>query len=137
MKTKFAIPIISIALVIIAIISAVVAVNLEKNKKICLDETDVTLSNIIVDGNKMKVTITSANSLGMKITDNTYVYEDGKLKFKLYGSKSLEIGKPLTENQVVTLIIEAPANIEEVYFMKLDSKGEEVETEKSFEKGRI
>ncbi len=137
MKNKIAIPIISIVLVIIAVLSALLAVNLEKNKKIRLDETDVTLSDIIVDGNKMKVTITSANSLGMKITDNSYVYENGTLKFKLYGSKNLEIGKPLTENQVVTLVIEAPGFIEKVCFLKLDAKGEEVEAEKSFQMGRI
>ena len=137
MKNKIAVLIISVVLVVIAVLSAVLAVNLEKNKKIRLDETDVTLSDIIVDGNKMKVTITSANSLGMKITDNSYVYENGVLKFKLYGSKSLEIGKPLTENQVVTLVIEAPGYIEKVCFLKLDAKGEEVEAEKSFSMGDI
>lgn len=137
MKNKIAIPIISIVLVVIAVLSAVLAVNLEKNKKVRLSEIDVTLSDIIVDGNKMKVTITASNSLGMKITDNTYVYENGVLKFKLYGSKDLEIGKPLTENQVVTLVIEAPGTIEKVCFMKLDSKGEEVESEKRFSMGKI
>ena len=135
MKNKFMIPAVCVILVIIALASAFVAVQIEKNKKVRLDESDVTLSDITVNGKKVKITITSANSLGMKITDNTYTFENGKLKFKLYGSKNLEIGKPLTENQVVTLIITAPGDIEEVYFQTLNDKGEEKENSKSFVRG--
>ena len=135
MKNKFMIPAVCVILVIIALASAFVAVQIEKNKKVRLDGSDVTLSDITVNGKKVKITITSANSLGMKITDNTYTFENGKLKFKLYGSKNLEIGKPLTENQVVTLIITAPGDIEEVYFQTLNDKGEEKETLKNFVRG--
>ncbi len=137
MKNKIVIPIISIALVLIAVVSAFVSVKIAKNKEVCLSETDISFSGITVDGNKMKVTITSANSLGMKITNNSYSYEDGTLKFKVYGKKDLEIGKPLAENQVVTLVITAPSDIKEIYFVYLDDKDNEKESLKSFQRGTI
>jgi type II secretory pathway pseudopilin PulG len=137
MKNKFMIPVISVILVIIAIASAIISIYVAKHKEIQLDETDLTLSDITVNGDQMKVTITAANSLGMRITNNTYTYENGKLKFKLYGSKQLEIGKPLTDNQVVSLVITAPGDIEEVYFVTVNDKGEEKEHSKSFKRGKF
>ncbi len=137
MKKKCIVPIISVVLVIIAVASAFVAVMVTKNKEIRLSESDVSLSDIIVDGNKLSITITSADSLGMLITGNTYSYEDGKLKFKLFGKKSLKIGEPLKENQVLTLVINAPDKIKEVYFMYLNDKGEEKESIKAFTEGKI
>lgn len=137
MKNKFIVPIISVLLVVIAVLSAFFAVNFEKNKQIRLDEGDVSFKDIIVDGNKMSVTITSANSLGMKISGNSYIYEDGTLTFRLYGSKDLTIGEPLTKNQVVTLVIEAEGDIEKVCFQYQDSKGEEKETTKTFVRGSL
>lgn len=137
MKNKFIVPIISVLLVAVAVLSAFFAVNHEKNKRIRLDEGDVSFKDIIVDGNKLSVTITSANSLGMKISGNSYVYEDGTLTFRLYGSKDLTIGEPLTKNQVITLVIEAEGDIEKVCFQYQDSKGEEKETTKTFVRGSL
>ena len=137
MKNKFIVPAISVVLVVVAVLSAFLLMNYEKNKKVRLDESDVFMKDFIVDGNKLSVTLTSANSLGMKISGNSYVYEDGTLTFRLYGSKNLKIGEPLTENQVVTLVIEAPGDIEKVCFQYQDSKGEEKETTKNFVRGTL
>ncbi len=137
MKSKFAIPAISLILIIITVVSAVVAVKLEKNRDIRLDDGDVSFSNITVDGEKVKITITAANALGFKITGNSYVYDDGVLKFMLYGKKDLSIGEPLTQNQVIDLVITAPGDIKEIYFSYLDSKGEEKESKKSFVRGKF
>jgi len=137
MKSKFIIPAISLILIIVAVLSAFVAVKLEKGKDVQLTDQDVKMSNIVVNNNKLRLTITSADSLGMKITGNSYTFEDGKLKFKLFGKKDLKIGKPLTENQVMTLVIEAPAEIKEVYFVYMDDKGKEKESLKSYSKGEI
>ncbi len=137
MKNKIIIPIISIALIILTVVCGVVSVTLAKNKEIRLDESDVSMKDIIVDGNKMKVTITSSNSLGMKITGNTYTFENGTLKFKLYGKRDVKLGEPLKENQVITLVIEAPGDIEEIYFQYLNDKKEETDSLKSFSRGTI
>jgi hypothetical protein len=137
MKNKFIVPAISVVLVVVAVLSAFLLMNYEKNKKVRLDESDVFMKDFIVDGNKLSVTLTSANSLGMKISGNSYVYEDGALKFRLYGNKNLTIGEPLTQNQVLDLVITAPGDIKEVYFLYLDSKGEEKESKKSFVRGKF
>jgi len=137
MKSKFVVPIISFILIIITVVSAFVAVSVEKNKEIRLDESDVSFSNITVDGKKVKITITAANSLGFKITGNSYVFENGVLKFKLFGKKDLTIGEPLTKNQVIDLVITAPGDIEEIFFSYIDSKGEEKETKKSYVRGKF
>lgn len=137
MKNRFIVPIISVCLVVVAVLSAFIAVQVAKNKEVRLDEADVTLNNITVDGNKMSVTISSANSLGMKITNNTYKFEDGVLKFKLYGKKDLKIGEPLGENQVINLVITAPGDIKEIYFQYLSDDGEEKESLKAFTRGNI
>ena len=59
------------------------------------------------------------------------------MKFRLYGNKNLTIGEPLTQNQVLDLVITAPGDITEVYFLYLDSKGEEKESKKSFVRGKF
>lgn len=137
MKNKFIIPAISLILVLIALLVAFVVVKHEKTKDIQLTESDVSMSDFVVENNKLRLTITSANSLGMKITGNSYTFEDGKLKFKLFGKKDLKIGEPLKENQVMTLVIEAPAKIKEVYFTYLDDKGKEKESLKAFSEGKV
>jgi hypothetical protein len=97
----------------------------------------MTGSNIIVDGKRVKITVSTANSLGMKITGNSYTFANGVLNFKLYGSKKLEIGKPMMENHIVDLVIDAPGNITKINFVYLDSKGEETKSEKSFKRGTL
>jgi hypothetical protein len=137
MKSKISIGLISLGLIMVAVLTAFAFVTFEKNKSVQLDETDITLSELIVDGNKMKVKIESANSLGMVISDNTYTYNNGVLKFKIFGSKNLPLGEPLKTNEVKVLKIQAPGDIEKIYFVTVDEDGKEKETLKSFSRGSI
>ena len=137
MKSKFAVPIISAVLIIVTVISAFLSVSITKNKKVMLSDSDVNFSNIIVDGKSVKITVSTSNSLGMKITGNSYTFENGVLNFKLYGSKNLTIGKPMMENHIVDLVIDAPNNITKINFVYLDSKGEEKTAEKTFKRGEL
>ncbi len=135
MKSKLFVPIVSVILVLLSVLLAVGAVSLEKNKEVRLDQTDVSFSDFTVTGKKMDVTITSANSLGIKISGNSYTYENGVLKFKLYGSKDLNVGEPLKTNQVLNFSITADGEIREIYFLTVNDDGEEVENKKSFVRG--
>ena len=85
----------------------------------------------------MRVKIESANSLGMVISDNTYTYNNGVLKFKIFGSKKISLGEPLKTNEVKVLKIQTPGDIEKIYFVTVDEDGKEKEILKSFSRGSI
>ena len=92
MKSKFAVPIISLILVAVAVASAFAFVTYEKTQKIRLNKGEVSFSDIIVDGNKMIITIKAVEPSGMKIVNTSFVFEDGVLKFKAFGNKNVKIG---------------------------------------------
>lgn len=137
MKSRFAVPIISLILVLLVVVSAFVAVSLEKKQDVRLTKKDVTFSDIVVDGKEMLITIKAANSSGIQIKNTTFVCEDGVLKFKVFGNKNVEIGEDDGKVHSATLSMTAQTDIKEIKFLSINDKGEEEEISQSFKRGAI
>ena len=137
MKSKFAVPVISLALVLIAVLTAFAFVSHAKTEKIRMNKGEVSFSNIVVDGNKMMVTIKAVKPSGMKILNTSYDFEDGVLKFKVFANKDVEIGEDDGMVHSVTVTMEAKGDIEEIKFLSVNDKGEEEEVNQTFKRGDL